>query len=270
MRPPWARLWEACYLGADMATTVDIVVRSYYRDFQWLQYCLRSIDRFCSEFRRTLVVVPESCRERIRRSRFDLVEIVFCPNYADDYLGQQVTKLYADTITDADYILHIDSDCTFHSPVRAVDLFSDGRPEVMITPIDAFDVDPPWQVQTERAVGFPVKYDYMRRQPLIYPRWLYGKLRAHIRAMHGRELADFVLDQGPRGFSEFNALGALAHRDCPDAFSWREWPLPDYDEQFCRIHWSWGGLTAEIRKELEAILEDGDMAQAAENQGRTR
>jgi Family of unknown function (DUF6492) len=246
-----------------MAVTVDVVVRSYYRDLQWLRYCLRSIDRFCSEFRRTVVVVPESCRERIQRSPLEQVEMVFCPNYPDDYLGQQVTKLYADTMTDADFILHIDSDCTFHRPVKPADFFSDGRPELMITPVEAFHVGPPWQRQTERAVGFPVKYDYMRRHPHVYPRWLYEELRAHIRSVHGRELADYVLDQGPLGFSEFNALGALAHRDHPDAFSWGEWLLPDYDERFCRIHWSWGGLTAEIRNELEAILTKADTIEAA-------
>ena len=245
-----------------MAITVDIVVRSYYRDIQWLRYCLRSIDRFCNAFRQTLVVVPESCRERIHRSPLDRVETIFCPNYADDYLGQQVTKLYADTITDADYILHVDSDCTFRVPVRPDVLLSDGRPEVMITPVEAFQRTPPWQAQTERALGFPVKYDYLRRQPQIYPRWLYGHLRAHVRAIHGRELTDYVLDQGPLGFSEFNALGALAHRDYPDAFCWREWLMPDYDERFCRIHWSWGGLTAEIRNELEAILANANEIEA--------
>jgi hypothetical protein len=238
--------------------TMDIVVRSHYRDLQWLQYCLRSIVRFGSGFRRTLIVVPESCRERIQRSPPGHAETVYCPNYADDYLGQQVTKLYADTITDADYILHIDSDCTFHSPVQPGDFLIGGRPELMITPVAVFDGNPPWQAQTERTVGFAVSHDYMRRQPLVYPRWLYGKLRDHIRMIHGRELADFVLDQGPLGFSEFNALGALAWRNHPDAFSWREWLLPDYDERFCRIHWSWGGLTAEIRRELEAMLASED------------
>jgi hypothetical protein len=237
-----------------MATTVDIVVRSYYRDLQWLRYCLRSVEHFCSDFRRTLVVVPESCRERISRSQFNSVETVFCPDYADDYLGQQVTKLYADTITDADYILHIDSDCTFHKPVRPTDFFSHGRPELMITPNAFFHVNPPWQRETERALGFAVEYDYMRRHPHVYPRWLYGELRDYIRAHHGRELADYILAQGPMGFSEFNAIGALAHRRYPEEFSWEQWRSSDYDEKFCRIHWSWGGLTAEIREELEAIL----------------
>jgi len=246
---------------------MDIVVRSHYRDLQWLQYCLRSIVRFGSGFRRTLVVVPESCRERIRRSPLDHVETVFCPNYADDYLGQQVTKLCADMVTDADYILHIDSDCAFHSPVQPDDFFVDGCPEVMITPVELFDGDPPWQAQTERAVGFSVKYDYMRRQPLVYPRWLYGKLRDHVHTFHGRELADFVLAQGPLGFSEFNALGALAHRNYPDAFSWRVWLSTDYDERFCRIHWSWGGLSAEIRRELEAILGNDDLAKQSGSGG---
>jgi len=237
-----------------MAIKTDIVIRSYYRDFGWLRYCLRSIERFCSGFNHVLLVVPKSSQERIHRTPFDGVELSFCPDYADDYLGQQVTKLYADTISDADYIVHIDSDCTFRVPVQPADLFCDGRPQLMITPNKFFHINPPWQGETERALGFQVEYDYMRRHPHIYPRWLYGELRAHIRSVHGRELADYVLAQPPQGFSEFNALGGLAHRRFPDEFSWAQWFSSDYDEQFCRMHWSWGGLTADIRAELEAIL----------------
>jgi hypothetical protein len=237
-----------------MAMTADIVIRSYYKDFGWLRYCLRSIDRFCSDFNRVLVIVPESCRERIHRSPFDGVEFRFCPNYADDYLGQQVTKLYADTLSDADYILHVDSDCTFKVPARPADFFCEGRPQLMITPNKFFHTNLTWQRSTERALGFAVEYDYMRRHPHIYPRWLYGELRAHIRARHRCELADYILAQGPMGFSEFNAIGALAHRRYPNKFSWQEWLSRDFDERFCRINWSWGGLTAQIRNELEAIL----------------
>jgi hypothetical protein len=237
-----------------MAIKVDIVIRSYYRDLEWLRYCLRSIDRFCSGFHRVLVVVPESCRERIRRSPLDGVEVAYCPNYPDDYLGQQVTKLYADTMSEADYILHVDSDCTFKLPVRPADFFWEGRPQLMITPNEFFRINPPWQRETERTLGFAVNFDYMRRHPHIYPRWLYGELRAHVRAHHGRELADYVLAQPPQGFSEFNAMGALAHHRFSSEFSWEKWLSSDYDEKFCRIHWSWGGLTPEIREELEAIL----------------
>ena len=37
---------------------VDIVIRSYYKDFRWLEWCLRSIDRFCQGFRQVVLVVP--------------------------------------------------------------------------------------------------------------------------------------------------------------------------------------------------------------------
>jgi hypothetical protein len=237
-----------------MRACVDIVIRSYYRDLHWLGYCLRSVARFCRGFRRLLVVVPRSCAERMLRSPLAQGELMYCPDYADDYLGQQVTKLYADTLTDADYILHIDSDCVFRRPVQVADFVCEGRTELLFTPVHVFSGNAPWQRVTERAVGFRVEHDYMRRQPLVYPRWLYGALRGHLRKLHGCDPTDYVLAQGPLGFSEFNALGALAYDRYRDGFRWRGWPSPIFDERFCRIHWSWGGLTAPIREELEAIL----------------
>lgn len=236
--------------------TTDIVLRTYQRDLGWAAYCLRSVRRFCRGFRRVLLVVPESCRERVGRFDAAPAEVVFCPVYADDYLGQQVTKLTADRLTDAEFVVHVDADCTFRRRVTPADLIPGGRPEVLITPAARFAGDAPWRAVTERVLGRPVGWDYMRRQPLAYPRWLYPAVRERIAAAQGCDATDYVLRQPPLGFSEFNALGAVAHAEFAAAFAWREWPSDGFDETFCRIHWSWGGLTDAIRRELDGILAD--------------
>jgi hypothetical protein len=102
-----------------------------------------------------------------------------------------------------------------------------------------------------------MEHEFMRRPPYVFPRWIYPALRHHTLALHGRELDDYVLAQPARGFSEFNALGAFAHRYHREAFAWRDtatqgpvqWPL--------RVFWSWGGIDSRVRAELEQILHPG-------------
>jgi len=199
-------------------------------------------------------VVPERSAKRLGRWDLDADRIVVCEDFADDYLGQQVTKLHADLFTDAELIVHLDSDCVVRRPLRPVDLCDwRGRPRIAISPHSVFGGRGPWQRGTERLLGWPIHFDYMRRQPLAYPRWLYPALRRYAKLLHGVSLADYVLAQAPMDFSEFNGLGAFAHRHCPQQFAWEVSPSSGYDESHARIFWSWEGITAASESELRGL-----------------
>ncbi len=219
----------------------DIYIRSYYKDFRWLSFCLRSIENYCTGFRKVMIVVPQASRERMDRVPDGGAEIRTCPDFRDDYLGQQVSKLFADEYTDAEFICHVDSDCIFHQPCSPEHLFADHRPEIWMTPYAEFRWPGPWQRSTERFLGCSVEYNFMRRQPQLYPRWLYGALRDHALGLHGLPLDRYVTAQGPRGFSEFNALGAYAFLHHKDQFSWRQTHPEDSPNNMCTSYWSWGG-----------------------------
>src|SRR5712691_3849026 len=110
--------------SVDAMVSVDLFIRSYYKDLRWLSHCLRSVEKYTQGFRKTILVVPGSSAERLAWSGLDLkVEAHVCPDFADDYLGQQVTKLHADKYTDADFICHIDADCLFHRNITPHVLF---------------------------------------------------------------------------------------------------------------------------------------------------
>lgn len=232
----------------------DILVRSYSRDFQWLEYCLAAIRRWCSGFREVVLVVPERSSSRARRWSLQYDRMEVCLDRADDYLGQQITKLHADQFTDAALIAHIDSDCVVREPLCPENLCDElGRPRLAITPNSYFVNGGSWRAGTERFLGWPVEFDYMRRQPLLYPCWLYGELRRHSVERHGVSLEEYVGAQPPMGFSEFNVLGAFAHRRHPDALALERHPSADYDETNARMFWSWEGITPAARRELVAL-----------------
>jgi hypothetical protein len=234
---------------------VDLFIRSYHKDFRWLSYCLRSVGKYAHGFRKTILVVPASSAERLTLSGLGrAVEVHVCDNFVDDYLGQQVTKLYADEYSDADFICHMDSDCLFRCNVTPQDLFSDGRVVIHITSYGKLPNAIGWQKLNERIMGWAVEYDFMRRQPLTFPRWLYPALRSHIARLHEQPVRDYIMSQPPRGFSEYNAMGAFAYYRHFDAFVWKERDQREPNESICRWFWSWGGISATIQDEIDAIL----------------
>ena len=149
--------------------TCDILIRSYYKDLDWLHYALRSIRRHCRGFSRVVLVVPHSSRERLHWLGLAGDTIWSSPDYRDDYLGQQVSKLSADLYTDAEFVCHIDSDCMFYRDTTPADLFVQGKPRVLMTPYARLDPHVPWKGITEQFLGIPVEFEFMRTPPYVFP-----------------------------------------------------------------------------------------------------
>ena len=233
----------------------DIFIRSYWKDLNWLQACLASIEKYCRGFRRVVVTLPRSSEAWLRRTSLQQkATIEFCCDYCDDYLGQQVTKLLADTFTDADFICHVDSDCIFHRETTPHDLIVDGKPLVLKHPYELLSPYLPWKKTVEKFLGWSPTHDFMRHPPFVFPRWLYPEVREHSLAAHNLEIEQYITAQPPRGFSEFNVLGALAWQRHPERFIWIDTSIESPREPLCRWYWSWGGMDAVIKAEIAEIL----------------
>ena len=230
------------------------MVRSYYRDLRWLELCLRSIATHCRGFRRTILVVPASSRARLDHLGLAGDLTVTCSDFADDYLGQQVTKLTADQLTDAELICHVDSDCVFRRPTTPADLLVGRRPYVLLEPYERLDPHVPWKALTERFLGGTVEHEFMRTPPYTFPRWIYAALRAHALETQGVPLEEYVVAQPHRGFSEFNALGSFAYRFHREEFMWIDPLVDEPPEPPCRAFWSRTGPSAEQLREIAELL----------------
>lgn len=236
--------------------TTSLFIRTYHGDAPWLRYCLRSIEKFTRGFNQKVIVTPESSHFAIHPLAEEFGwEYDVCPLLAnDDYVGQQATKMMADQWCSGEVICFVDSDLLFtreFTPECLVD--GDGKILMLKTRYDTIEC--PWQPITEKVVGFPVEWEYMRRFPLAYPRELLSITREHIERVHGKSFEQFIRDIPGRHVSEFNVLGAIAEKYMPERFhmidtgSGEEFP-PLYAQQ----RWSWGGITPEIAEETEKIL----------------
>ncbi len=230
----------------------DIFIRTYPGDYYWLDYCLKSIETYASGFRKIWIVSPNIAPPIALPQNAEWK--VMNDETEDGYLAQQITKCYADAITDyqADYILHVDSDVIFQRAVTPGDFFTGEKLTWFYTPYQ--QIETPWQPIMEKFMGFTMPYEFMRRLPMMLPRWLYPKLREFCHHQHGMIISEYIRTQPQRAFSEFNALGCYAYFNHPDKFQWISTASSAMPEPFSRQFHSWGGLTPEIKNEIEGIL----------------
>lgn len=244
----------------------DIFIRTYPVDYPWLQFCLRSINQYATGFRKIWIVSPEQS-VGVNLSDWRGVEWkVLNEESKDGYLSQQIHKLYADVITDyePDYILHIDSDTLFTRPVTPQDFFTQPlgsldithEPKLIwyFTPYE--QTETPWKPITEKFMNMEVvEHEFMRRLPMMVPRFLYDSLRRYCFDTHKTILSDYVRRQPYREFSEFNALGAYAYYwEYDKDFEWINTLSVEMPDPFARQFYSWGGMTKEVKAEIQAIL----------------
>jgi len=245
-------------LGEKDIPVTDIFIRTYPGDYKWLDYCLRSIGKYAIGFRKVWIISPQDNPFSGMLNGPFMEWKQMNDETEDGYLAQQITKLYADVITDyqAEFILHIDSDTLLTRPVTPSEFFYLDKVLWPYTPYDR--IQTPWQPVIEKFMAQPTANEFMRRFPIMVPRWLYPRLREFCYQKHGMTITDYVRGQPLRHFSEFNALGAYAWQYHHDKIAWvdtlgSEFPLmPPMARQF----FSWGGITEEVKAEIENILGD--------------
>lgn len=225
-----------------------IVIKSYPADYQWLAYCLRSIQKFCTGFSEIVVILPRSHPLPLTAEKVVLVDM------EETYLTQQVCKLNADRHTSADFILHTDSDTIFTKPVTPESFMRDGKARVLMTPWeDCPDAKKAWFHVMAKLFLDASTHDFMRNGTIMYPRFAYAKFRDFVEKQTGHPMAAYVANQPGREFSEYNTLGFFLWKYYRNDISWHD-TRNGIPESPVRQFWSYGGLTPEIRAEIEAIL----------------
>lgn len=209
---------------------VSIHIASHAKDRAYLLWCLRSIVRFASGFYRVVVTVPAQEIEQFIRNDLPGQPLITMYERTQDtsrwQLQAQIQKCRADLhCPRADYILHMDSDCIFTDTVNPDDYFIDGKPYMLIEEYAHLPPGLPWKSITEKVLGHSCEWETMRRHPQVNPAGIYKVLRDHVEALRSEAFDAWILKQNggwPPGFSEHNAIGALAH-DHPewkDKYHW--------------------------------------------------
>jgi len=233
----------------------EIIIRTYYKDSEWLEFCLRSLEKYCCKYCLVTVACPSDSAESIKpiakKYKADFFE---CEKInEDDYIGQMATKMFYDEISGADVIHHVDSDMVFSrhwNPQLMVNM--DGN--VIIGKQEYDQLQSPWRPIVEKLVGFEVKWEYNRIFPSAYPRWLYVETRNHLEKVAGKTMKQILKEVTNREFSECNVLGAVGEKLFADKLDFRDITRDEIPERVCACYWSWGGITPEVRIRIERAL----------------
>ena len=254
---------------------VAIFIRSYHKDAEWLEFCLRSIAKFATGFAYTMIVAPSQdhavfapMREKygFRLHEYNVIK-------GKEMLHGEVMLCRADMICpDVDAVCLFDSDCVITNPFSPLDNLVGGKPIIFAASFEYLASTKSrgviWQGMCEAAIGFKPKYETMHH-PTTYLRGSFAHFRNIVEKHTGQQFDQYVLSQRnefPQTFAELTSLGAVCLRDFPDQYFFFDWfaannltlPNSDAGESIKVLklnqYWSRGGITPEIRRELEEIL----------------
>lgn len=256
-----------------MTPSTEIFLGSYHKDLPWCLYALRSIRKFASGFAGVTLYVPDTDFQLFQSeinaaANMPAVKVVtFQERPGKPMLSHELALCHAERYTSAEYVFHFDSDCVFTEPVTPDDYFVDGKPVLVCEAFSRFFTPDPtnpgkrfalfWKAASEVVLGFEVTHECMVRHPAVHHRTLYPQYRAHVTNYVGRPFDEYVLDcrdEFPQSFAEFTSLGAFARKFRPNEYHWIEIPYQPRPKDKIKQFWSHGGITPEIRAELEQVV----------------
>jgi len=213
---------------------MEIVIVTFARDFSYLKYCLKSIDKFANGFEVVTVLIPAR----------DLPLLLdFTLNYGnktplrvktmDEWPGAGfLHHMYMVMTTDewrcgkTPYIAHIDADCCFTGPVTPMDYMRDGKPILRYEEFNSLCARHPahgeWEKATRMCLPYNPPYETMRAHPAVYHVSTYAKARERMIEKTGEQVYSYIRRQKnsyPQTFCEFVTLGNVAMIDQKHLYS---------------------------------------------------
>lgn len=241
--------------------TSQVFIASYRNDFEWLIHCLGSLKRFSSGFLPPVICVDTAdyagAESVVTRAYPEATIVIKDGREKQGFMRAQISMMEVDLLCpDADFIFLLGSDTIAAGPFSPDPYFKDGKPAMLYTTYADLNVPGhsnamPWQVGTERILGWKPHAEFMRRLPIVYPRGLFKPMRDFISKRHGMEFEDFIYrnDWAHGNTSESNLLGAYAWKFMPEIFHWVDTSKAGVEDgevkgfpSPIRQFWSRGGL----------------------------
>ncbi len=199
--------------------SAGILIVTCAKHMDYLRYCLKSIDKFCTGFTEVVVAVEEGEAQQFDWIRKQRVHAYRPANPDKGMLSHEVVKCRADEILPAcEAILFIDSDCMFWKPTSPADFFVDGKPKLLRERYA--DLRNPlrknWQKAVENSLGFKPEYEGMVAHGIIHWRDLFPVLRRAVEMHTGMDFDEHFTagrNEFQQEVAEFDSMTAIACRD---------------------------------------------------------
>jgi len=245
--------------------TTDIFIKTYHKDFQWLPFCLKSIEKFGVGFRNVIIVSdndghtisPDYLNERCKVIYVDISRIApTSVEHGVGYLWQQYIKLTWYNYSNADAVLIMDSDEMFTKPISPDSFKKRGKFVWNYRTWDKAGNGVCWKTSTDFLLKIDSKYDAMAITGFILQKETSIALKNHLCSIHATsDIWDIFVKYNMHTASEFNLFGSFIHHF--DRLEYTQ--IFDYNKENCvnytiRKAWSWGGISDEERRVRESLL----------------
>lgn len=244
-----------------MLNTVDIFIKTYPKDHEWLYLCLKSINKYCYGFRNVVIVTDKGGMadlDRIvskARIRFP-VKCFEAEKPEDDpkhqwgptgtgYQFQKAIKIEWGKYSDADACFQVDSDCIFTGHASPWNWMTpEGKP-VWIRGdwSKASDSEKKtWDAGRKFFTkGKGSKWNWMVKPGFLMTREATEALIRYLYRNFNQSPKTFFLDTSHSQISVYNTFGLfLEKQNHGYHFAGLEWRVP------IQQNWSWGGLESKL------------------------
>lgn len=223
--------------GTAQKQRTHILITSFRRDYEFTNYCIKSILQYAHGFSGITLLVPKADERYFVRHSRDVNLRTFDERIGKGFLHHMIQVCRADEwCPDADNIVHMDPDCMFWQEATPADFVPNGKCLLVREHYDTIEPRQAnrlaWRGCVEAATGETPHHDTMVRHPNVYPKVVYSHLRNIVETFTGMPFDDYVFSREnkfPQGFCEYVSLGTIGVRDFPELFH-----VVDYDyEQDC-------------------------------------
>lgn len=257
----------------------EVLIVTYWRDFPWLEYALRSMRKYFSGFQGITLLLPNKDIDayfKMWRDNMAVARVVGYNEVTGKGMVQHMVKMAeADKIVPpgTKYVLHTDADGIFRMPTTPEHYFWNDKPYYLIRSWASLGVPDPrhpvskavsdcaqWKGATDTQLGWDTEWYTMCMNTAVLPIDFYQPYREHIANLHRRPFEDHMLagrNEFPQTSMDWTAMGAWAHKFMHGRFTWFNVENPaenPYPVDRKKAFWSHGGITEAIRAELEEMV----------------
>jgi hypothetical protein len=244
----------------------DIFIKTYHKDFKWLKYCLKSIEKYATGFRNIIIVADDDGHVIPSEYLIKNCKVFYVglpdnrPSYVEHgigYLWQQCIKLSWYNYSDANAVLIMDSDEMFTESISPISFQKEGKFTWNYRPWSEAGSGICWKKSTDFLLNTDTTYDAMAITGFVLQRETTIALKNCLCSTHGtKDIWDIFVKHNMSTASEFNIFGSFIHH-----FDRREYTqVHNFNRENCvnfsiRKSWSWGGISEEEDKLRNALLQ---------------
>jgi hypothetical protein len=267
------------FVNATPVNNVEILIVTYAKDFPWLEYALKCIQRHAKGFHGVTIAIPYRDLDTLINIRISdvytgpcIIRTYYEP-VGKGFLNHEMMMARADELvpTGTKFVMHMDADCMMKMSNVPGDYFLNDKPMYLWRTWDSLSSPDPrdptqkvvsdcimWKEPTEAQLGYPSTDYTMCRHPTVFPIGFYPAYRDYIAKTHGKSFEDYMLSGNrnthPQDRMDFTAMGQFARTFMRDDFHWINCAEEEYPADRMKAYWSHGGILPEIRDELEGFL----------------